>query len=203
MMRVARLLVYCMVLAAAPTGALAQANEIALTAGGDFISNPHNSVSKTWTIEGSLAHRLLGAPLIGLYAELPIAAAFHSKPQVSSACIAVFPPPPGCITQPFNYSSLFVTPGLKLKIGGPGLSPYAVVGGGIGHFSPSAASGSTPGSTTTGVISYGGGIDVTMLPIIGLRGEVRDYNSGYPAFGFGGSGRQHNLFVTAGVVLRF
>ena len=192
-------------LAGAAPAVFAQANEVAVTVGGDFVSNSHNSVNKTWTIEGSLAHRLFGAPLIGLYGEIPIAAAFHSKPQVNGVCAATFPPPAGCITQPFNYSSLFVTPGLKLKIGGPGVAPYAVVGGGIGHFSPSVPSGSTakPSGTTTGTISYGVGADVTLLPFIGLRGEVRDYNSGYPAFGLGGTGRQHNLFVTVGAVLRF
>ena len=207
MMRAARFL-FLLILAGAAPAMLAQANEVALTVGGDFVSNQHNRVSKTWTIEGSLAHRLFGAPLIGLYGEIPIAAAFHSKPQVNTACAATFPPPAGCITQPFNYSSLFVTPGLKLKIGGPGLAPYAVVGGGIGHFSPTIPSGSfttgtKPSGTTTGVISYGAGVDVTLLPLIGLRGEVRDYDSGYPAFGLGGTGRQHNLFVTVGAVLRF
>ncbi len=208
MMRSARLFLALLVVPLFSAGAVGQANEVAVTVGGDFVSNQVNSVSKTWTIEGSFAHRLFGVPLIGLYGELPIAAAFHSKPQVSTACAAVFPPPAGCITQPFNYSSLFVTPGLKLKIGGPGFAPYAVVGGGIGRFSPTATGGTVtgapqPGSTTTGVISYGAGADVTLLPFIGLRGEVRDYNSGYPAFGFGGSGRQHNLFVTVGAVLRF
>ena len=206
MIRAARFL-FLLIFAGGAPAAFAQANEVALTAGGDFVSNPHNSVSKTWAIEGSFAHRLFGAPLIGLYGEIPIAAAFNSKPQVNPACTATLPPAPGCITQPFNYSSLFVTPGLKLKIGGPGLAPYAVVGGGIGHFSPSNTSTTTtstrPTSTTTGVISYGAGIDVTLLPFIGLRGEVRDYDSGYPAFGLGGTGRQHNLFVTVGAVLRF
>jgi hypothetical protein len=206
-MRAARILCLLILAAWAPA-VFAQGNEVALTGGGDFVSNPHSSVQTTWALEGSFAHRLFGAPLIGLYGELPIAAAFNSKPRVSSACSATFPPSAGCITQPFNYSSLFVTPGLKLKIGGPGLAPYAVVGGGIGHFSPTIPSGSfttgtKPSGTTTGVISYGAGVDVTLLPLIGLRGEVRDYDSGYPAFGFGGTGRQHNLFVTVGAVLRF
>jgi len=205
MMKAFRSVLLLAFVAAASTAGFGQANEIALTGGGNFISNPHNDVNTSWTIEGSVAHRLFGAPLIGLYGEVPIAAGFNSKPKVNSACAAVFPPPAGCITQPFNYSSLFVTPGLKLKVGGPGLAPYVVVGGGIGHFSPSASGTTTTSlkSTTTGVISYGAGADITLLPFIGLRGEVRDYNSGYPAFGLGGTGRQHNLFVTVGAVLRF
>jgi len=150
-------------------------------------------------IEGSLAHRLFDAPLIGLYAEIPIAAAFNSTPRANPECVTVLPHPPGCITQPFNYSSIFVTPGLKLRIGGPGLAPYAVVGGGIGHFAPSGSQG----SSTSAAISYGAGVDIPLIHFFALRGEVRDYNSGYPAFGFGGSGRQHNLFVTGGVALRF
>jgi hypothetical protein len=193
-------LLLCFVLFTFPSiTALAQANEIALTGGGDFVSNQQGSVKTAWAIEGSFAHRLISAPLIGLYGEIPIAAAFDSKPKVNSACAAVFPPPAGCITQPVNYSSLLVTPGLKLRIGGPGLAPYVAVGGGIGHFSPSGSQG----SSTTGVVSYGAGVDITVLPIIGLRGEVRDFNSGFPTFGSAGSGRQHNLFATAGIVLRF
>jgi hypothetical protein len=199
MTRAARVLFLLLIVAGVVPSLFAQANEIALTGGGDFVSNQNSSVQTSWAIEGSVAHRLISAPLIGLYGEIPVAAAFNSKPKVNSACAAVFPPPAGCITQPVNYSSLFVTPGLKLRIGGPGLAPYVVVGGGIGHFSPSGSQG----STTTGVVSYGAGLDITVLPIIGLRGEVRDFNSGFPTFGGGGSGRQHNLFATAGIVLRF
>jgi hypothetical protein len=188
-----------LLLVSASAGAAAQANEIALTGGGDFVSNQNVNVKRSWGIEGSVAHRLLSAPLIGLYGEVPIAAAFSATagtPGVAT-CVNTVPISPAC--RVFDYSSFFVTPGLKLRIGGPGLAPYATIGGGVGHFS---ASGSQ-GSSTTGVISYGGGVDITLLPIIGLRGEVRDYNSGYPAFGLAGSGRQHNLFVTGGVVLRF
>lgn len=199
MMRAARFLFCLAALAGFPIVAAAQANEIALTGGGDFVSNANVNVGRSWGIQGSFAHRLLSAPLVGLYGELPIAAGFNARPQLNQACIAVFPPPAACASQPFNYSSIFVTPGLKLRIGGPGLAPYVAVGGGIGHFSGSGSSG----SSTTGVLSYGGGVDITVLPIVGLRGEVRDYNSGFPAFGLKGSGRQHNLFVTGGLVLRF
>ena len=198
-MKAAHLLFCLVVLLGTTIRAWGQANEIALTGGGDFVTNQQGSVQTTWAIEGSVAHRLISAPLIGLYGEIPLAAAFHSKPNFSGACATVFPPPAGCVTSPSSYSSFFVTPGVKVRIGGPGLAPYLTVGGGVGHFSPSGSQG----SSTTGVISYGGGIDVTLLPMIGLRGEVRDFNSGFPTFGGAGSGRQHNLFATAGIVLRF
>src|SRR5689334_60685 len=136
MMRAARFVLLFFVLGCAV--AWGQANEIALTGGGDFVSNANVSVGRSWGIEGSVAHRLLEAPLIGLYGELPIAAAFNSKPKITCPV----PPTTSCLAQPFNYSSLFVTPGLKLRVGGPGLAPYVVVGGGVGRFSASSSQGS-------------------------------------------------------------
>ena len=196
MMRAVRFVSCVVVVVALSIGAFAQANEIALTGGGDFVSNQNVSVGRSWGIEGSLAHRLFGAPMIGLYAEIPIAAAFNSTPKTT----CTFPPTTSCFAQPFNYTSIFATPGLKLRIGGPGMAPYVAVGGGIGHFSASASQG----STTTGTISYGAGVDIPLIHFFALRAEARDYNSGYPALGFAkGTGRQHNLFVSGGVVVRF
>jgi outer membrane protein with beta-barrel domain len=178
-------LVVCLGLATA--GARAQSTDLGLTLGGNFVSNQSFSVDKSWVIQGSLAHRFFGAGKTGLYGELPIAAAFDNAPKTVGTVVA------------FHYSSLFVTPGVKLKIGTPLVSPYFAVGLGFARFSGPALLG----TDTNLAVSYGGGVDVNILPHVGVRGELRDYNTSLPKFGFPGSGRQHNVFLTGGVFLEF
>jgi len=111
---------------------------------------------------------------------------------------------------PKNYSSIFFTPGLKLKAWtlSP-ISPYAVLGAGLGHFTSSGTllSGQpNPSSKTTTKFVYdvGGGIDLRVIPFVALRGEIRDLISGNPSFTVPVSGdRQHNVLFAGGVVLRF
>jgi hypothetical protein len=181
------------ILVCVAVAAHAQSTELAVTGGGNFASSGSFSVDPSFAIEGSVAHRLISAPLVSLYAEVPIAAAFDATPQIVSAIGR------------FNYSSLFVTPGVKLKFTTLGVDPYFVLGGGVGRFSQTTTIGTTSSSdsTTTGVVSFGGGADFHVAPFLALRGEVRDYYSGVPRFGLAASGRQHNVFTTGGIVLRF
>ena len=187
MKTVMRFLTLAVCLGLAAVAARAQSTDLGLTLGGNFVSNQTFSVDKSWVIEGSLAHRLFGTGGTGLYGELPIAAAFNNAPKTVGTVLA------------FHYSSVFVTPGVKLRIGTPVVSPYFVVGAGFAHFSGPTALG----SETNAAVSYGGGVDVNILPHIGFRGELRDFNSGLPKFGFSGSGRQHNVFLTGGVFVSF
>jgi len=133
------------------------------------------------TYEGVLAHRLLNLHLASLHLELPVVGTpnrdVHGFFQGS-------------------YSSVFVTPGLRLKVSLPGLSPFVSVGGGIAHFSASNLNG----SNTTGAFQVGGGVDVsTPIPLIGLRAEVREFYTGEPNF----YTNKQNLFVGGGIVLKF
>lgn len=144
-------------------------------------SNPCNfgPVNSGLALEGDLAHRLINFHLASLHLELPV--------------IGI----PKRTVAPGSFSSVYFTPGLRMKFSLPLLSPFLSFGGGVAHFSTSS---NLSASSTTGVFDFGGGVDVsTPIPLIGLRGEVRDFYTGTPKF----TNAQHNIFVGAGIVLKF
>jgi opacity protein-like surface antigen len=108
-----------------------------------------------------------------------------------------------------SYSSLYFTPGIKLKLLPLArLSPYVVAGVGVARLSPSSQLGngqpSNRDASIEGAYSVGGGIDVKWAPFISLRGEIRDYNTVAPTFSLiPFERRQNNVFITGGIVLRF
>jgi hypothetical protein len=87
---------------------------------------------------------------------------------------------------PKDYRSFFVTPAIRANLfPHAGLSPWVSAGGGVGHFTESSTlefGGTNPGKTgtTTGVFQIGVGLDVNLLPIVSLRGEMRDFYSDIP-----------------------
>lgn len=190
--------VFCLLLAAV-LGSLdlqAQSNEISLTAGGYFPINSPVPVGHALAIEGSVAHRLVGVPMISAYLEVPITGTLTSS--VTSA---------GLLSSA-SYSALFITPGLKLKLGAElPISPYLAAGGGLARYSKSAnlaAASATGTVTNTGVFDVGGGIDMKIAPFLGLRAELRDFYSGSPALSLTTlKQRQQSLVATAGLVVRF
>jgi opacity protein-like surface antigen len=111
---------------------------------------------------------------------------------------------------PRTYSTVIFTPGVKLKVfPGSGFSPYLVSGVGFGRFSSSDTN--INGSPNTGdrantsfVFNFGGGVDFNVLGPISLRGEVRDFMTGTPNFSAQFlNDRQHNLYIGAGIVLKW
>lgn len=175
--------------------AAAQNNEISIGIGGNFPVNSPGT-SNAVAIAGSVAHRLFGVPMLSLYAEVPVVGTFSADANTAG------------LLAPGSYSSLYITPGVKLKIGSSfPLSPYLAVGGGLAHFSKSRsvalASGSDT-STNTGVLDMGGGVDMKIAPHVSLRAEMRDFYSGSPALTIPAlRAKQHNLVATGGLVLRF
>jgi opacity protein-like surface antigen len=173
-------------------GARAQSTDVALTGGGYFaVSNPLD-LGVAWALEGTVAHKLVGVPLVSLSAELPVAGSFSSSiPTLSGTSIAR------------SYSSLFITPGLRVRLA-PSfpISPYVSAGLGYGRFNRQLTDG-TSSANNTFALDIGGGLDLKILPFISLRAEVRDYNSGGLGLESLALGRQNNLFVTAGVAIRF
>jgi hypothetical protein len=148
--------------------------------------------------EVNVATRLLNARLVSLYFELPLIIAPNTSLKSSNILV------------PRNYSSIVFTPGLKLKAWTMSpVSPYVVLGAGVGHFGSSSTllnGQPNPGSTgaTKLVYDVGGGVDLRLIPFVALRGEVRDLISGNPDFSVPVSGsRQHNVLFAGGVVLRF
>lgn len=173
----------------------AQSNDLGISVGGLFSPNssrvglvciagfancPTTGPAKSaFAVEGAFAHRVLNLHLASLHLELPVMGT------------------PNRTAEGGSYSSFFFTPGLRVKFSLPLISPFLSAGAGFAHFS--AASSAFRGSTT-GAFQVGGGIDVsTPIPLIGLRGEVREFYTGTPKV----SSTQHNVFVGAGIVLKF
>jgi hypothetical protein len=78
----------------------------------------------------------------------------------------------------------------------PLISPFLSTGGGFAHFSSTNATLNNAG--TKGALQAGAGFDVsTPIPLIGLRGEVREFYTGTFA------NTRHNVFVGGGIVFKF
>jgi hypothetical protein len=173
------------------TIASAQNNELALTVGGYFPINSQVGASNAFSIGGSFAHRIAGVPLVSAYLEIPVFATFNSTASISETLGG----------RP-KYSTLFVTPGLKIKLAPEfPVSPYLVAGGGVVHFSKSNTL--TDDSSYSGTFDVGGGLDFKIFPFFSARGEVRDFYSGSPNVVTGFTDREHQLITSLGLVFRF
>lgn len=205
------------------TGALAQKADVAFVIGASFVSDstatfavpcllPPCPASPTFIstvqtghqvfLEGTLGFQLLNAKVASLHLEVPVAGIPSQTLHLSTAPSAVFA----------HMSSTYVTPGFRLKLlpGAP-ISPFVSLGGGWARYSLGS------GATNKGALAYGGGLDFkTGIPFLGFRGEVRDFVTGDPNFGFAnaitggfkGSSNQsglhrHNILAGGGIVLRF
>ena len=168
----------------------AQKNELAITGGGYFPFGI-DGVGSGGAIEGTFAHRVFNPEIAAVYVEVPVAVAFNVS-QVS-------------LLGQGKYSSLFVTPALKLKVIPTFFfSPWLSLGAGLARYNATQFTTATQSVSTHAVLQIGGGLDVKVLPYVSLRGEVRDFYSALPALPFlPGVGHQHNLLTTAGIVFRF
>ena len=172
--------------------ARAQANDVALTVGGYFeVSNPLN-LGAAAALEGTFAHRIAHILLFAVSAELPVAGSFSSSiPTVSGLTLAK------------SYTSLFITPGVRLRLAPKfPISSYVSAGLGYGHFNRKLHGGGTSADSTL-AFDIGGGLDLKVLPFINIRGEIRDFNSGGIGIESVAFGRQNNLFATIGLAVRF
>jgi hypothetical protein len=186
------------------SGALAQVNELSITAGRTFVS------TQTVTLTGLPVHfgneetvafnygRLLKThKIFGIYAELPVA--IYPRMDVNY----------NLGTTPKDIGALFVTPSVRVNIfSGDSVTPWVSAGGGYGRFrvSPDTLyNAPNPGSSNnTGVIQFGGGLDTWFWQRWGARFEARDFYSGVPVLNVDtGKSRQHNFYVGVGVVHRF
>ncbi len=146
----------------------------------------------------SYARRVLDGQIASLNWEMVIAGAPRSNVKSTSLLL------------PRNYSSLFFTPGLKLRLlPGAGFSPYIAAGIGAGRFAQdSTLLNNRPNNgdlhNTTWAFNYGGGIDLSLIGPVGLRAEIRDYLTGNPDLQARLIGnRQHNIFAGIGVVVKW
>jgi len=160
--------------------------------------NPFVRSGKGLTFEVNYARRLLGTQVYAVSGEVP--AVFNLDEDLGSGGDVV----------PSGYKQIFVTPSVRLNLfPATAVSPWVSFGGGFGHFSESNNLnyyGTNPGgSTTSGVIQGGLGLDVRVWHRFSIRGEVRDFWSGTPDLPLADTGktRQHNFFVGGGVVYHF
>jgi len=160
--------------------------------------NPFVRSGKGLSFEINYARALLVAPVFSVSAEVP--AMFNLDEDLGSGANVVPP----------DYKQIFVTPSLRLNLfPATAVSPWVSFGGGFGHFSEAKTlnyGGTNPGgSSTTGVLQGGIGLDVRAWHRFSIRGEVRDFWSGTPNLPLADTGktRQHNYFVGGGVVWHF
>jgi hypothetical protein len=187
--------------------ASAQKNEIGLLLGdlktGDkdlqLPARGQLEISAGLTFQANYAHRFVDFGVASLYLEVP----FLATPStgVTSANLFV----------PRNYASLFITPGLKLKLlPHSRIAPFGAVGGGYARLTASRSlinsqlnNAGTLGANH-GALDFGGGVDVRVFRFLALRGEVRDFVTGKPNLNVQvQQGAQHNVVGSGGIVLRF
>jgi hypothetical protein len=183
-------------------------NELTGIVGRTFISdqgipgatyfNPFVRSGKGLTFEVNYARRLFGTPVYAVSGEVP--AVFNLDEDLNSGSDVV----------PVDYKQIFVTPALRVNLfPATAVSPWISLGGGIGRFSENKTliyGGTNPaGSSTTGVLQGGFGLDVRVWHRFSIRGQVRDFWSGTPDLPLAATGktRQHNFFVGGGVVYHF
>jgi hypothetical protein len=164
--------------------------------------NPLVRSGKGLTFEVNYARHLMGTEVYTISAEIP--AVFNLDEDLNSGGPVV----------PVDYKQIFVTPSVRANLfPATKVSPWVSFGGGFAHFSENKNLlyyGTNPGgSTTSGVIQAGLGVDVSLwarrFRHFSIRGEVRDFWSGTPDLPLADTGktRQHNYLVGAGGIWRF
>ena len=111
---------------------------------------------------------------------------------------------------PKEYASLYLTPGVRVTVGGQGpVSIFGAVGAGYARYSESKlkADGSpnpAQQDTNTDAVQFGGGVNVRGIRWLGFRGEVRDLYTGARNFSIATpQQRVHNVVASGGLVLHF
>ncbi len=109
-----------------------------------------------------------------------------------------------------DFASLYVTPGVRLKVFPRSrISPYVAIGGGYADYEQSTTEINgrpNPASRelARGVFDFGAGIDVHVWRWVALRGEARDFYTGSPNYNIASiSGGQHNVVAGGAFVLRW
>jgi opacity protein-like surface antigen len=188
------------------SSAFAQKHEVAFTSGGLKIGERGFDLPRPgrlrfgtgFTYQLNYSRRIFDGKVAALYIELPLAGTPRTKVEASN------------VLSPRSYSSIFFTPGLKLKLlPGMKFSPYVMAGAGFARFNESSTltndqPNANQSSNTDSVFDFGAGIDVHVFSILSIRGEVRDFYSDLPPLNVRAlRDRQHNALISAGFVLRF
>ena len=188
-----------------PFPILAQKNEITFSLGGTpsqsrGFRSPTAGTAQTSadiSLGANYGHRFLDAEVAALYGEIEFVALPNRGLTAATA------------TVPQSYASLYVAPGMRLKVlPSARLSPWVAVGGGYALDEQSAklSNGQNTANKflSRGVVDFGGGLDYKVFRFVGLRGEVRDFLSGNPNLNVAlSSSTQHNVVASGGITVRF
>jgi opacity protein-like surface antigen len=108
-----------------------------------------------------------------------------------------------------DVASLYVTPGLRVKVAPQAkASPYVTFGGGWAWYEQSTERldgrpNEAPRHAHRLALMWGGGVDVRVRRWLAIRIDARDFYTGSPAFNIPISSRRHNVAVSGGAVLRW
>ena len=207
---IAALVLAVSVLASSVGSAQDEKNEITGVVGRIFISdqgisgpnaptvNPFVRSGKGLTFEVNYSRYFIVHPVYAVSGEVP--AVFNLDEDLNSGGPVV----------PVDYKQIFVAPSARVNLfPATAVSPWVSLGAGFAHFSENKNLiyyGTNPGgSTTSGVIQAGFGLDVKLWRRFSIRGQVRDFWSGTPDLPLADTGktRQHNYFVGGGVIWHF
>ena len=178
------------ILAVSLTAAHAQKNEFTVMAS-TFQTSASYNVHGGQGLQLNYARRIVNIEVASLYLELPFAAAWGGNRSIRQGNLLHE-----------DYNTMYLTPGLKLKLlPGSFISPYLAGGLGWGGFRAS----NTSGTSNKFAGDIGGGADFNILPILSLRGEVRDYYTSSPTFDVQSvfHGNVNNVVISGGAVFRF
>jgi opacity protein-like surface antigen len=163
-----------------------------------LVGLPPITLSSGTALQASYGYRVAGGSDLAVY----VGAHFLANPQRRLAS------PLDYVTR--DIASLYLVPDVVVKFRPTErVSPWVTAGGGYGLYEQSTLTNSGTGNPAArrvnrGVFLYGAGADVRLVRFLALRGEVRDFFTGTPAYNvalrrFG----QHNVVIGGGFVLRF
>ena len=187
--------------ALAACAACAQNSDLGLLVGvtvptAEVVIGPNSRVSASAGVNGQInyAWKLLKTRAGDLYIELPVVAGTKTSARVSHGVAAA------------GRNLFLFTPGARFRLPLQSrVSLYGALGGGVGLFDGGEVHvdkiiSISGGRTVSGVLDFGGGVDVRLARLLSLRGEIRDFVS---LARFGGFAGRHNPIVALGVGLHF
>ena len=171
----------------------AQTNDICILAGAYApslsVSNQPApvSVSAGASVQIGYAHQLRLMRSASLDLDVPLTIATHHGEVI------------GWDMSVSSQTNLFFTPGIRYRLNPQtGISPFVVLGGGVGSFGTAQGHAGSSFSlrverVVSPVLGFGGGADFRITQLLSFRGEVRDFVG---RAGLGGTeGRHHPVFV--------
>lgn len=182
--------------------ASAQGNDFGLVVGAKITPSASSALGSTTVntalgVEASLAVQVKTLPFAALQVEVPLMVTPNATVKSPDFFASK------------SYNSVYITPGIRLKLKPIALmNPWVAVGGGVVRFGPSKVSEaggfSSASGSLKGAIDFGGGLDfkAPRIPFT-LRVEAREYFSGAPNLNIPSLSLHNNLFAGVGLVVRF